>query len=59
MAKEGVFWDDHARDRLDPEFLREYAMESRRIATIDAVVNALDDRKDEQKPKNEAAPPVA
>ena len=38
-----VFWDDLARDLEDPEFLREYVVESVRIATVDRVVNALDD----------------
>jgi DNA-binding phage protein len=38
-----VFWDDLAEDLQDPEFLREYVVESCRIATVDRVVNALDD----------------
>jgi transcriptional regulator with XRE-family HTH domain len=37
-----VFWRDLARDLQDPEFLREYVVESLRIATIDRIVNALD-----------------
>ncbi|MGH7910286.1 MAG: helix-turn-helix domain-containing protein [Candidatus Dormibacteraceae bacterium] len=36
------FWDDLAEDLQDPEFLREYVRESVRIATIDQLVNALD-----------------
>jgi transcriptional regulator with XRE-family HTH domain len=39
---DSVFWDDLARDLQDPQFLREYVVESVRIATIDNVVNALD-----------------
>jgi len=39
----GVFWDDLARDLEDPEFLREYITESVRIATTDAIINALDE----------------
>ena len=39
----GAFWRDLARDLEDPEFLREYVVESMRIATIDAVVNELDE----------------
>jgi DNA-binding phage protein len=39
----GVFWDDLARDMEDPEFLRDYITESVRIATVDAIINALDD----------------
>jgi DNA-binding phage protein len=42
-AKQGQFWNDLARDLEDPEFLREYVRESVRIATIDQLVNALDD----------------
>ena len=38
-----AFWDDLAEDLKDPEFLRTYVVESVRIATIDAVVNALDE----------------
>jgi DNA-binding phage protein len=46
MAEHGEFWDDVARDLEDPEFLREYIAESMRIATIDAIVNALDDARE-------------
>jgi DNA-binding phage protein len=38
-----VFWEDLARNMRDPEFAREYLLESVRIATVDAVINALDD----------------
>lgn len=38
-----AFWDDLAEDLEDPEFLREYVVESCRIATVDRIVNALDD----------------
>jgi DNA-binding phage protein len=43
---ESAFWDDLAHDLTDPEFLREYVVESMRIATIDAVVNALDEARE-------------
>lgn len=43
MTEQSAFWDDLARDLEDPEFLREYVVESMRIATIDSVVNAIDD----------------
>lgn len=43
MGDKGLFWEDLARDLEDPEFLREYIAESVRIATTDAVINALDD----------------
>jgi DNA-binding phage protein len=46
MTKHSAFWDDLARDLEDPEFLREYVVESMRIATIDQVVNALDDARE-------------
>lgn len=46
MAGTGAFWEDLARDLEDPEFLREYVVESMRIATIDAVVNALDEARE-------------
>lgn len=38
-----AFWDDLERDLEDPEFLREYVVESMRISTIDAVINDLDE----------------
>ncbi len=41
-----VFWDDLAKDLEDPEFLREYVVESIRIATIDSVVSQLDEARD-------------
>lgn len=46
MTKHSAFWDDLARDLEDPEFLREYVLESMRIATIDEVVNAIDDARE-------------
>ncbi|MCP9207120.1 helix-turn-helix domain-containing protein [Streptomyces sp. NEAU-Y11] len=47
MATEhGAFWDDLAEDLQDPEFLRQYVVESIRIATIDQIVNTLDEARD-------------
>ena len=46
MDTNTAFWDDLAHDLQDPEFLREYVVESMRIATIDLVVNALDDARE-------------
>jgi len=43
VAATDVFWNDLARDLEDPAFLREYITESMRIATIDSIINALDD----------------
>lgn len=37
------FWEDLKSESSNPEFARAYAAESIRIATIDAVVNALND----------------
>lgn len=42
-AVSSVFWEDLARDLRDPEFEREFATESARIADVDRVVNALDE----------------
>jgi len=41
-----VFWRDLARDLQDPEFLRDYVVESLRIATVDRIVNALDEARE-------------
>ena len=41
-----AFWDDLARDLEDPEFLREYVVESMRIATIDDIVNGQDEARE-------------
>jgi transcriptional regulator with XRE-family HTH domain len=49
MTSTGDFWDDLARDLEDPRFLREFVIESLRIATIDEVVNALDDAREAAK----------
>jgi transcriptional regulator with XRE-family HTH domain len=39
----GAFEDDLIRDLDNPEFRRAYVMESVRIATVDRIVNQLDD----------------
>jgi DNA-binding phage protein len=41
-----LFWDDLAHDLENPQFLREYLVESVRISTIDIIVNALDDARE-------------
>lgn len=46
MSENNVFWDDLIRDLEDPEYLRQFVVESMRIATIDMVVNALDDARE-------------
>lgn len=39
----GLFYQDLERDLEDPQFLRAFVTEAVRIATIDAIINALDD----------------
>lgn len=46
MTKVNAFWEDLAKDLEDPEFLREYVRESVRIATIDRLVNDLDEARE-------------
>lgn len=46
MTTHSAFWNDLARDLEDPEFLREYVVESMRIATMDKIVNALDEARE-------------
>jgi len=41
--KRSAFWDDLAEDAKDPEFLRAYVVESARVATVDRIVNQLDE----------------
>lgn len=43
-----AFWDDLTRDLEDPEFRSEYITESIRIATIDSVINSLDDARESE-----------
>ncbi len=45
-ATPSTFWDDLTQDLQDPEFLRDYVRESIRIATIDQLVNALDEARE-------------
>ena len=45
-ATPSQFWDDLAKDLEKPEFLREYVRESVRIATIDDLVNELDEARE-------------
>ena len=42
----GEFWTDLESDVTDPAFAREFAAESVRIATIDALVNQLDEARE-------------
>jgi DNA-binding phage protein len=42
----GLFWEDLAADLQDPEFLREYISTSVQVATVDAVLNQLDDARE-------------
>jgi transcriptional regulator with XRE-family HTH domain len=45
-TERSIFWDDLAHDLRDPQFLREYVAESIRIATIDRIVNELDEARE-------------
>lgn len=48
MAKPtDVFWNELAKDLEDPEFLRDYIIESIRIDAIDNVMNKLESARDE------------
>lgn len=38
-----AFWGDLAQDLQDPAFLREYVAQSVRVATIDQIINELDE----------------
>lgn len=41
-----LFWQDLAEDLKDPEFLREYISSSVQIATVDAIMNDLNDARE-------------
>jgi hypothetical protein len=43
ISRHSAFWDDLARDLVDPEFQREYAAKSGLIAEVDAAINAADE----------------
>lgn len=44
--RDSAYWDDLAEDLEDPEFLRQFLLESIRINTIDTIVNQLDDARE-------------
>jgi ribosome-binding protein aMBF1 (putative translation factor) len=48
VGARSAFWDDHDADMANPEYRRHFILESRRIAVIDAVVNALDELRVQQ-----------
>lgn len=41
-----LFWQDLAEDLKDPEFLREYVSSSVQIATVDKIMNDLNDARE-------------
>lgn len=45
--QQSAFWKDLARDLEDPRFLRDYVVESVRIATIDRIINELDEARED------------
>jgi DNA-binding phage protein len=42
-TENSAFWDDLAEDLKDPDFLRAYVVETLRIATVDRVINDIDE----------------
>lgn len=48
MAERSAFWDDHNASMADPVYQHHFILESRRIAVIDYVVNALDELREQQ-----------
>lgn len=42
MSETSAFWNDLTRDLEDPVFLRDFVIESMRIAMTDRIINALD-----------------
>lgn len=47
MSTHSVFWDDLEEDLKDPEFLREFVLETVRVRTIDSIINILDDARND------------
>jgi ribosome-binding protein aMBF1 (putative translation factor) len=48
MSERSAFWDDHQAAMSDPEYRHHFILESRRIAVIDMIVNALDEIREQQ-----------
>jgi len=46
---QSIFWDDLTNDLKDPEFLRDYIVESIRISTIDEILGRLDEVREENR----------
>lgn len=46
MSEQTAFWDDLAEDLKDPVFMREFIVESIRIAAVDSAVNKLDEARE-------------
>lgn len=44
--RNSVYWEDLVEDLKDPEFLREYVLESLRIHSIDSIINQLDEARE-------------
>lgn len=41
-----VYWADLANDMQDPEFLRQFVLESIRISTVDSIMNTIDEARE-------------
>jgi beta-phosphoglucomutase-like phosphatase (HAD superfamily) len=48
MSERSAFWDDHQAAMSDAEYRHHFILESRRIAVIDRIVNALDEIREQQ-----------
>jgi ribosome-binding protein aMBF1 (putative translation factor) len=48
MSERSAFRDDHQTAMADPEYRHHFILESRRIAVIDMMVNALDEIREQQ-----------
>jgi len=48
MRERSAFWADHESAMANPEYRHHFILESRRIAAIDAIVNALDEIREQQ-----------
>lgn len=48
MSERSAFWADHETAMTDPEYRHHFILESRRVAAVDAIVNALDEIREQQ-----------
>ncbi|MBV9822883.1 MAG: helix-turn-helix domain-containing protein [Actinobacteria bacterium] len=48
MSERSAFWADHEAAMADPEYRHHFILESRRVAAVDAIVNTLDEIREQQ-----------